>query len=77
MSRKKDGGGECPHDCVGGHLTSCECSEPAWDIGDLLCRPPCPGCCPECRPSEMKREEAAVAARARRVLGDGRKRCRK
>ena len=30
-----------------GHADGCESREPAWDIGDLVCRYPCTGCCPE------------------------------
>lgn len=61
---------ECPYDCVDGHLRSCECSEPAFDIGDLICRPACAGCCPNgCRPGPMKEDEAEAGRRARRLLG--------
>lgn len=37
--------------CEGtGHLPGCDSLEPAWDIGDLLFRSGCRGCCPNCRP---------------------------
>ena len=47
--------GECPS-CFGkGHAEGCEALEPAWDIGDLMCRGNCQGCCPNgCKSSGMQ-----------------------
>lgn len=59
---------ECPNDCVGGHLRSCECSEPAWDLGDLMCRPACDGCCPNCKLSDAKRAELEASSKLRKLI---------
>lgn len=43
-------------DCINGHVESCDSLEPAYDIGDLISRSGCHGCCPnKCRPSGLQR----------------------
>jgi hypothetical protein len=32
--------------CHNGHLNDCESLNPAWDLGDLVARKACAGCCP-------------------------------
>lgn len=61
-------------ECEGsGHLDGCDALEPAWDLGDLICRSPCTGCCPnKCRPSGLQAEKDAAAVKVRRVLRDPR-----
>lgn len=60
--------GECPHDCVDGHLVECDCAAPAWDLGDLICRSGCEGCCPLHEPAGMKELEHETARRARGMI---------
>lgn len=61
--------GDCPHDCIDGHLPSCDCAAPAWDIGDLICRSACEGCCPVHVPTGLKALEHATGRRARKLIG--------
>jgi len=53
---------ECPHDCNDGHLPGCDCARPAFDLGDIMCRRPCLGCCPLHKPSEHKMREHVASA---------------
>lgn len=59
------------HYCDGaGHIESCEALEPAWDIGDLIARTPCTGCCPVgCQPRGMQAAQDAAAVKAQRMVG--------
>lgn len=57
--------------CCGGtgHAEDCESREPAWDIGDLICRAPCTGCCPAGhKPKGWQALQDETAARARKML---------
>lgn len=55
---------ECER-CEGtGHLDGCDAREPAHDIGDLVARKPCQGCCPVHRPRGFQADR-----RAREMLG--------
>jgi hypothetical protein len=60
---------EC-EECDGtGHREDCEHRDTAWDIGDLICRAPCDGCCPNgCALTGLAAEEHAAEAKARRLL---------
>jgi len=61
--------GKPDHECYDGHLEGCESAEPAWDLGDLLARRPCSGCCPDCHPPPLKDAEYSATISARRILG--------
>ncbi len=53
-----------------GHHESCESREPAWDIGDLVCRYPCDGCCPNgCKPHGLQAMQDDMQQRANGLLG--------
>lgn len=53
-----------------GHSNACDARQPAYDIGDLVCRTPCNGCCPRgCTPKGLQAETDEAAARARGLLG--------
>ncbi len=54
-------------DCINGHQDGCESLKPAWDLGDLLMRPACDGCCPNsCRPTGLQAAQDYAANRVRR-----------
>lgn len=58
-------------DCDGtGHRDGCDAREPAHDIGDLICRYPCDGCCPNGHePRGLQAAADEVARRARALYG--------
>ena len=62
---------EC-YECAGtGHTEFCESREPAWDLGDILFRAPCNGCCPNgCKLTGMKKLESETAHQLRWLLDD-------
>jgi hypothetical protein len=53
---------ECEETCTKGHKLDCEALEVAHDLGDLMWRKPCTGCCPHgTRPTGMQAlQDAAV-----------------
>ena len=52
-----------------GHAADCESREPAWDIGDLMCRSACTGCCPEGhKPTGLQAMQDAAAVKAQGFL---------
>lgn len=60
---------ECEH-CINGHIDGCDALEPAHDIGDLIARSGCTGCCPAgCRPEGLQAEQDQAGAKARRLMG--------
>lgn len=58
-------------DCNGtGHVEGCESLEPAYDLGDLLCRYPCQGCCPKGHaPQGLQAEQDQAATKLNAILG--------
>ncbi len=55
--------------CVNGHLDGCDSLEPAWDIGDLIARSGCTGCCGIHRPEGLQALQDSTAMRARNLIG--------
>jgi len=56
-----------------GHRDGCEAREPAWDLGDLICRSPCDGCCPNGHVSEgLQALQDRTARRVRDLVDPGR-----
>lgn len=57
--------------CEGtGHADGCESREPAHDIGDLICRAPCAGCCSEGhKPQGLQAMQDQTGIKARMILG--------
>ena len=56
--------------CEGtGHEDGCESREPAYDIGDLICRTACIGCCSKGhKPAGMQAEQDRTAMKAKAML---------
>ena len=66
----EDEDGEC---CGGtGHVYDCDAREPAYDIGDLLCRSQCDGCCPNGhKPHGFQAEQDEAGRKAYSFLRGG------
>jgi hypothetical protein len=57
-------------DCHRGHREDCEALEPAWDIGDLIARTPCDGCCPNgCEPDGFQATQDRATRRTQGFFG--------
>lgn len=63
---EEDDESEC---CRNGHLDGCDSLEPAWDIGDLIARSGCLGCCPSHVPTGLQSEQDSASERARQLFG--------
>lgn len=58
-------------ECDGtGHANSCASHERAYDLGDLICRLACAGCCPNtCPVKGVHAEQDAAARDVHRLVG--------
>lgn len=56
--------------CYNGHQEGCDWARPAYDLGDLVCRGPCSGCCPNgCTGRGGSEQQAAVIDRLKHMSG--------